>query len=878
MSYILPSVLVYQQLANAGGVANVTPDLEACIIGPCYNVIPYVPGSTDSLIETTALSAVSTTGSMTAGSPVLTLTEQSPFFTGDVVKVTGAGASGSVLSAEVISVDGYAVTLDTVASTTVSSTPVTKTGILVNNQVQNTFIVPGQKPGQEIDEDSIKIYLNSARIETLSTQFTGASGFSSLNMATATSAAQATSGSDDLTSVTDAYKFSVGDPIIVTGAGVGGADLSTTITNILGTTVSLATAAGTTNASATITKQEISNVNPSTSTLRLEAGDEVELSYQNTSSQDVTFTSTVVSVVDLTEEISTLNLADMLPADVSATTTVTALAASGSASLTVADVTGFSAGDQIIVEGAGAGGSDLYTTIGSVDSGTDTLNGLNPVTATQVTAGKVTRIARVTVRSRKLYNNQLLPRMMGAYQNFDTSATGTTGEVVINPQPQVSYGTVITGNVHIAYKALRTDLSGSVQTIANPDDIVGTLGDPSDENPLALGVQLAMANTTGQVNAIAISSNDMLGYQDALDMAEGAELYALTPLTQDQAILAIFKNHVEQLSTPEMASWRMALVNTAIPKTQNIGPYSATLVNSNGGNNTITQISGKYVLTASNATFMSDGVTPGDIVHITAGSGSPDPIGTVQVTQVINNQQIAVQAQGTAIGVSYFITRNLTKAQQAQAVAAQSSTFGLNRLVHIQPDTCGVTINGAVKNLPGYYLSCTVAGMIAGFPVQQGFTNIAVAGISNLSHSNFYFTRAQMDTMAKAGTFLFVQETQTSTPYVRHQLTTDMTVLEYREVSLVKNWDFLSYYYVQILKGFIGRWNITPDSLNTLRQTINAGSTLLIGKKLPKIGPPLLSAQILRLEQDKNNKDQVICELKIEFAYPLNYINLYLIV
>ena len=878
MAYVLPSVLVYQQLAQAGGVANVTPNLNACIIGPCYNVLAYVAGSTSSLIETTALSPVSAVGSMTAGSAILTLEEQSPFAVGDTVLVSGAAASGATLTAKVVEVSGYQVTLDTAASTDVSKATVTKTGFIANNQVQNTFILPGQKPGQEVEVDSIQVYLNDARIETLATQFTGASGLSQLTMAAAQSPAEATAGSDELLNVTNAYQFTVGDPVRVTGAGVAGADLITTITNITGTTVSLETDAGTSNASATITKLEISNINPNTSTLRVEPGDELEIQYESTSGDTVIFTSSVVSVIDLTEEIQTLNIADMLPSDLSATTTLAAPAAANATDITVDSVDGFSDGDQIIIEGAGAGGSDLYTTIGTVDAGNLEFTGLSNPIVTAVSSAKITRVASMIVRTRKLYNNQRLPEMIGAYQNYDTSATGTTGQIVINPQPRVAYGTVISGAVNIAYKALRKDLSGTVLEIANPDDIVGTLGDPTDENPLALGVQLAMANTTTQVCAIAVSSNDLLGYQDALDMAEGAELYALVPLTQDPAILALFKTHVEQMSTPEMASWRMAIVNHALPTSNNVGPYSETLVNSNGGNNTITQIAGNYVLTASNATFISDGVTPGDIVHITAGIGSPDPVGTAQVLQVLNNQQIAIQALGTATGVNYYITRSLTKAQQAQAVAAQSLTYRSRRIVNVMPDICGININGTVKNLPGYYLSCTVAGMIAGFPVQQGFTNISVAGISTLSHSNFYFTRAQMDTMAEAGTFLFVQQTQTSTPYVRHELTTDMSVLQYREIQQVKNIDFLSYYFVQILQGFIGTWNITPDSLNTLRQTITAGGSLLMGQKLPKIGPPLLSLQILRLEQNPDNRDNVDCELRAEIGVPMNYVNIFLTV
>jgi hypothetical protein len=180
--------------------------------------------------------------------------------------------------------------------------------------------------------------------------------------------------------------------------------------------------------------------------------------------------------------------------------------------------------------------------------------------------------------------------------------------------------------------------------------------------------------------------------------------------------------------------------------------------------------------------------------------------------------------------------------------------------------------------LPGYYLCAALGGMVAGFPVQQGFTNTGVAGIADLKDSNFYFTRAQLNTIAAAGTFLFVQATQGSIPYVRHELTTNMSALQYRELLCVKNWDWLSYYYYNQLSGFIGKWNITPDALNTLRQTIISASQLVMGQKLPKIGAPLLSYTINSLAQDATELDQVDINMTIAIVYPMNYISLYLVI
>lgn len=52
MAYRLPSTAIYQILENSGGAAKVTPDLEAVIIGPLWNVVNVVEGDSVSLNKT----------------------------------------------------------------------------------------------------------------------------------------------------------------------------------------------------------------------------------------------------------------------------------------------------------------------------------------------------------------------------------------------------------------------------------------------------------------------------------------------------------------------------------------------------------------------------------------------------------------------------------------------------------------------------------------------------------------------------------------------------------------------------------------------------------------------------------------------------------
>ena len=732
MAYVIPSVLVYQQLASNGGVANVTPDLDSLIIGPAYNVVNYVAGSTESLIETAA--------TVTAGGAAFTLTD---------------------------------------------------------NTVVNTAFLGSTKPGQEVELSSVQVYLNSALVETKVVYMTGTVGSNVLTFATYTGTGTSAVGSPVLTSVTSPTHLNPGDIVTLAGAGVGGANLTSTVVSVSGGNVTLADAASTVVVAGGLTRTSFNNLNPDSSTLRVEAGDSVVITYGA-----VVFNTTVLSTIGTGNVRTGINTSDVLPSSIS---------------------------------------------------------------------------GPFTLSVRKSFNNLLLPVSYNSYTNYSTTNVQTNGSISINPLPKVSYGLVVSGTVHIPYRALRTDLSGSILDINNVLDREGVLGEDTDLNPLGLAVNLALANTIGRIRAIAVASDDLSGYLAAFDMAENERVYCVVPLTQDIDILAALQQHVEQLSTPENAAWRIALINTAIPDVSYIGTYNPDLVNANSGNNTVALVSGNYVLTASNAQFVSDGVVPGDIVKVASHALTTEVVTSMTVLEVLSNQQLRVSSPIALTAVSYYVQRNLTRTQQASIVAAGSSSFASSRVFHIQPDLVGVSVNGVTKYLPGYYLCAAISGLISGLPAQQSLTNIGIAGIVDLQRSNRYFTRPQISTIAAAGTWLVVQEAAGTIPYTQHSLSTDMSVLQYREVQQVKNIDFLSYFFRDIMSGFPGRYNITPDTLQVLRTTLIAGAKLLQGKKLPKIGPPLLDYQIKTLKQDETNKDTVIIEMPVTMPTVMNYVNLYLI-
>ena len=440
---------------------------------------------------------------------------------------------------------------------------------------------------------------------------------------------------------------------------------------------------------------------------------------------------------------------------------------------------------------------------------------------------------------------------------------------------------LVAGKFSPSYKALRQDLYSTIISVGTTAERESLLGEATEENPLSLAVDIALQNTTKSVFAMSLKKDGTtFEWSRALEMLEGhRDSYAIVPLTQDEAVLAEFHAHCRQLSTPELASWRVTIGNTAIPESLFI------VANADDANTTGTckTVDGTDFLSDLTETFVGKSVTPGDIVVVTACT-TPGAVGTYVIDEVVNNNVLKLNgftAASSGDSVTYYIIRTLTRRRRAGKVAATGATFGAsggNRMWLVQPDVVGVDVQGVTKYLPGYYLASALGGLTSGEPVQQGFTNMSIVGITDLQNSNFYFNREELGIMAASGVCLFVQATQGGTPYCRHALTTDMTVLEYREILKVKNWDFLSFYFYDKLKGFIGTWNITPDTLSNMRQVINASVELLKGQKLPRIGSPLLSGTILELQQNAVNKDNIDIRLQIEIVSPNNYTNLYLII
>ena len=120
--------------------------------------------------------------------------------------------------------------------------------------------------------------------------------------------------------------------------------------------------------------------------------------------------------------------------------------------------------------------------------------------------------------------------------------------------------------------------------------------------------------------------------------------------------------------------------------------------------------------------------------------------------------------------------------------------------------------------------------------------------------------------------YILIQDAQGAPVICRHQLSTDTTSIETRELSITKVVDFTAKFMRAGLRNFIGRSNITQGFLDNLSTVVQGQLNFLIE------GGVLIGADVNNLIQDADAPDTVLIDVTLDVPFPANYIRLTLII
>jgi len=470
-----------------------------------------------------------------------------------------------------------------------------------------------------------------------------------------------------------------------------------------------------------------------------------------------------------------------------------------------------------------------------------------------------------------------------------------------------------TADLYVQFKALRLDVTASAQVagvirLADVATLTAVLDPITEDNPLALAGFLMMINCpTFEIKLLGVDEitpaapdGTSVAYARAASLLEAEEVYALAPLSQDEVIGGLWRTHVQVMSEPAQGGERIVFFNKPMPTRKNPAiALSGTQANS-------TSTANQLLLDGNPAPgLIAAGVNPGLPIpetsevyvefevegqvrrysvssvsgalanfRITFSNPATNLDGfysTVAFNVTLVNASYSMKVRGASLVIPGSNPPKMDYSLMAETVADANSGYHNRRAYSVFPDTIKTVIAGIEKALPGFYACAAICGMVAAQPPQQGFTNFPMTGITGVSGTE-KFTKRQLNVIAGGGTYILIQDAIGGPVSSRHQLSTDLTSIETRELSICKVVDFTAKFLRLAVRKFIGVNNINAGLLDSLGTTINA-----VLKFLEQSGV-LNGSNLNNIAQDPVNKDTVLIDVTLDVPYPCNYIRLTLVV
>jgi hypothetical protein len=239
----------------------------------------------------------------------------------------------------------------------------------------------------------------------------------------------------------------------------------------------------------------------------------------------------------------------------------------------------------------------------------------------------------------------------------------------------------------------------------------------------------------------------------------------------------------------------------------------------------------------------------------------------------------------TSVPVPIRIVRANTPSNVVAYLTGVASSIASRRFCLVWCDSPYVETDTKTVKLPVKYLASEIAGIRCSLLPQQGLTRTSLASATSAPTMYTKFTPAQLDIASAGGVFVVAQEYDEGPVFVRHQITTDTEhgPLAYEDsVGVVV--DEFSYWEKDAFESYIGRRNVTAETVNELRVKLQAMAIRSTKVDLAdrEIGPMVIrffsrdgNEGEVTVEVDQHLSDHVNTYVLLRVPLPLNGIHNY---
>jgi hypothetical protein len=435
------------------------------------------------------------------------------------------------------------------------------------------------------------------------------------------------------------------------------------------------------------------------------------------------------------------------------------------------------------------------------------------------------------------------------------------------------------GTVAVSFRALVPPAAGEGLIAINVESDLAQLGTVALANDLAQGASNCFTGSQGQmVYCLRTTGIGVADFTAALQKVQATnQVYALAPLTTDQAVMTAVVQHCDSMSQPSVKNFRRCYVGTDSPGSYPTTVYNAT--NVAAFTCTVAAQDGANVLVSTDDAidFTQLNLSAGDIFKL------PTLSELYLIASVLSPTQLLLQSGPdatipTATGFQLWYAD--TPTSQSNFIVARNAAFADRRCANIWCENGTATNEGTVQVIPSRFVAAEIAGLRCAVLPQQGLTLTEITSITNAPAMWERYSATQLDTIAASGTFIITQDVASGAVYIRHQLTTQTNEGNlYYEDSVGVNFDNIALGFNAILNPYRGKTNVVQSTLNDIRTQCSnflntqTQSTVALASSNLNVGPPLISWNTLSVAAGPL-LDSINASVGLELPLPLNTINL----
>ena len=436
------------------------------------------------------------------------------------------------------------------------------------------------------------------------------------------------------------------------------------------------------------------------------------------------------------------------------------------------------------------------------------------------------------------------------------------------------------GNLYLDYRAIKpVSANSSVVRLTSTDDIESSLGKIDFDNDIAFGAYLEMLGGSEVYAAVAggISSSD---YSLALKKLEREKrAYEIVPMTSDITIGRLVQAHVNKMSMPAVKKFRRLYFGVKNPgEYKNADHYPKSSQSSD--DELFCSISGNTLLlktaTSDFASAIDLDIQEGDVIKLIDGNET-----TVTVVTVSDSPAnlITIDKSMNIASVQCVAYKPDTGKAQAQYVAQISSSFNDRRVACVWCDGAETIIDGNYVTQKPWYIAAEMAGLRAANVPQQGLTRTDVSSVSRCIDMYTKYTDEELNIAAAAGTWIITQDNENTTPYIRHQLTTDMdNGIIRREDSMGVNMDYICFDVDDVIDPYIGKRNVNYSTLKEMQKRTRDVLTGLTyyDENTSSIGPQIteLVDNSVKISLQDGSETRIKVSFKALIPDPINNVDI----